>query len=82
MKMTWVYFLKIKNHKETLASFHTFKAIAEKSSEYSIHHFYCDKGYAKYDNEYFTDFLAKVGISYEPSAPYTQNQIGVSERKI
>src|SRR5205085_8379821 len=37
---------------------------------------------AKYDNQYFTDFLAKAGISYEPSALYTQNQNEVSERKI
>ena len=49
---------------------------------YLIHHFHCDNGHAKYNNQYFTDSLAWVGISYDHSLPYTQNQNGVSEWKI
>jgi hypothetical protein len=81
-RMTWVYFLKVKNHEETLEAFQTFKVIAEKASGHSICRFRCDNGRGEYDNQFFTDFLKAEGINYEPAAPYTQNQNGVSERKI
>ena len=34
-RMTWVYFLKIKSHEETLEAFQVFKATAEKTSGHS-----------------------------------------------
>ena len=81
-RMAWVYFLKGKGHEETLEAFQTFKASADKASGHSIRRFRCDNGRGEYDNQYFTDFLKVAGISYDPAAPYTQNQNGVSERKI
>ena len=75
-------FLKGKGHEESLEAFQMFKASAEKASGHSIRRFRCDNGRGEYDNQYFTDFLKVEGISYEPAAPYTQNQNGVSERKI
>ena len=77
--MTWVYFLKIKNHEETLDAFRTFKVIAEESSGHLIRRFHYHNGCAEYNIQYFMDFLVKAGISYKPSAPYTQNQNGISE---
>ena len=81
-RMTWVYFLKVKRHEETLEAFQVFKATAEKTSGHLIHHFRCDNGGSEYDNRFFLEFQSAEGISYEPAAPYTQNQNGVSERKI
>ena len=82
-RMTWVYFLKGKGHEETLKAFQTLKASADKASGHSICRFQCVNGRGEYDNQFFTDFLKVEGISYEPAAaPYTQNQNGVSERKI
>ena len=80
--MTWVYYLKGKGHEETLEAFQTCKASAEKASGLSIRHFRCDNGRGEYDNQFFTDFLKVEGIGYDPAAPNTQNQNGVSERKI
>ena len=37
--MTWVYFLKVKSHEETLEASQAFKAIAEKASRYVIRRF-------------------------------------------
>ena len=42
--------------------------------------FRCDNSAAEYDNISFLSLLRENGITYEPSAPYTQNQSGVSER--
>ena len=81
-RMTWVYFLKFKSHKETLKAFQVFKATAEKTSSHLIRRFRCDNGRGEYENKFFLEFLSAEGISYEPATPYTQNQNGVSERKI
>ena len=81
-RTTWVYFLKVKSHEETLEAFQVFKATAEKTSGHLIRRFRCDNGRGEYDNRFFLEFLSAEGISYEPAAPYTQNQNGVSERKI
>ena len=42
--------------------------------------FRCDNGKVEYDNVIFQKILKEEGIMYEPSAPYTKNQNGVSER--
>ena len=81
-RMTWVYFLKVKSHKETLEAFQVFKATAEKTSGHIMRRFRCDNGRGEYDNIFFLEFLSAEGISYAPAAPYTQNQNGVSKRKI
>ena len=81
-RFTWVYFLKTKNAKAVLRVFEQFKALVEKEAEASICRFRCDNGTGEYSNRLFTDFLLTDGISFEPSAPYTQNQNGVSERAI
>ena len=81
--MTWVYFLKVKSHEETLEAFQGFKAIVEKTSGHVISRLGCDKGRGEYySNSFFPEFPSEEGISYEPAAPYTQNQNGVSERQI
>ena len=81
-QMTWVYFLKVKSHEETLEAFQAFPAIAEKTSWHVIRRFRCDNGRGKYDNRFFLEFLSAEGISYQPAAPYMQNQNGMSEWKI
>ena len=78
--MTWVYFLKGKGHKETLETLRTFKALVEKASGHPIHRFLCDIGRGKYNNQCFTDFLKVEGISFGPTAVYTQNQNRLSEK--
>ena len=77
-RMVWCFFLKSKT--ETMQAFKDFKAITEKHSGEVIRRFRCDNGRAEYDNAEFRGFLKEHGISYEPSAPHTQNQNGVSER--
>jgi len=74
----WCFFLKSK--KETVQAFRDFKTMTEKHSGDKILRFRCDNGRAEYDNAEFRGILTENGISYEPSAPYTQNQNGVSER--
>jgi hypothetical protein len=81
-RLAWVYFLKHKNTAEVLQAFKEFKAAAENQSGFSIKRFRCDNGRAEYDNSDFQTLLKADGISYEPSAPYTQHQNGVSERTI
>ena len=81
-RYTWVYFLKTKDHSVALQTFKDFKTLIEKQSGCQIKRFRCDNGKGEYDNQYFKGYLTQEGISYEPSAPYTQNQNGVSERKI
>jgi hypothetical protein len=81
-RLAWVYFLKHKNSAEVLQAFKEFKAAAENKSGCSIKRFRCDNGRAEYDNSDFQTLLKSDGISYEPSAPYTQHQNGVSERSI
>jgi hypothetical protein len=81
-RYTWVYFLKTKDHTVALQTFKDFKTLIEKQSGYQIKRFRCDNGKGEYDNQYFKNYLTEEGISYEPSAAYTQNQNGVSERKI
>jgi hypothetical protein len=80
--MTWVYFLKTKGAEEVLQVFQIFKALVEKETNESILHFRCDNGIGEYNNKLFKDYLAANGISFGPSAPYTQSQNGVSERAI
>jgi hypothetical protein len=65
-----------------LQIFQQFKAFVEKEAEASIRRFRCDNGKGEYNNYLFKDFLSANGITFEPSAPYTQNQNGVSERAI
>jgi transposase InsO family protein len=77
-RMVWCFFMKSKT--ETPEAFKSFKALVEKHSGQSIMRFRCDNGKAEYDNATFQTILRESGISYEPSAPYTQNQNGVSER--
>jgi len=69
--MTWVYFLKSKASEEVLQIFQQFKAFVEKEADASIRRFRCDNGKGEYDN--FKDFLSANGITFEPSALYTQN---------
>ena len=63
-RMTWVNFLKVKSHEETLEAFQVFKATAEKTSSHLIRRIRCDNGRGKYDNRFFLEFLSAEGISY------------------
>jgi len=62
--------------------FEQFKALVEKEAKASICCFRCDNSTKEYNNQLFKDFLSTDGIALEPSALYTQNQNGVSERAI
>jgi hypothetical protein len=79
-RMTRAYFLNSKDAKEVLRVFQAFKAFIEKEANASIFHFGCDNGKGGYDNRLFKNFLSANSISFEPSAPYTQNQNGFSDR--
>ena len=65
---------------ETPEAFNNFNALVEKHSGQKIMYFRCDKGKAEYDKATFRSILWENEITYKPSAPYTQNQNGVSER--
>jgi hypothetical protein len=65
-----------------LWAFQQFKALVEKEVETSIYHFRYNNGTREYSNRLFKDFLSIDSIRFEPSAPYTQSQNGVSERAI
>ena len=77
-RMVWCFFMKSKT--ETPEMFKTFKALTEKHSGELIKRFRCANGKGEYNNAVFQAILWENGISYEPSAPYTQNQNGVSKR--
>src|SRR5947209_6654854 len=77
-RMVWYSFMKSKA--DTAEAFMVFKAKAEKHSGERIMCFWCDNGKAEYDNAIFQKILKEEDITYEPSAPYTQNQNGISER--
>ena len=81
-RMTWVHFLRTKGHQEVLGAFQEFKAAVEKHSGRSILRLRCDNGRGEYTNQFFLYYLRTERINHEPSAPYTQHQNGVSERKI
>ena len=80
--MTWVYFLKVKSHKETFQAFQVFMATEKKTSGHVIRCFQCDNRRGEYNKRFFLDLLNMEGISYKLTAPDMQNQNGVSERKI
>ena len=80
--MVWCYFLRRKSAEEVLGIFKGFKGLVEKHSGKLILRFRCDNGRGEYDNLLFQEYLLSQGITYEPSAPYTQHQNGVSERII
>ena len=70
----------MKSKADTVEAFIVFKAKVEKHSGERIMRFRSDNGKAEYDNAVFQKILKEEGIMYKPSAPYTQNQNGVSER--
>ena len=95
--MTWFYTLLTKTSDEIGRVFEEFCASAEKPAAYrkeraaatsndvevrEIQRFRSDNGKGEYDNKQFRNVLRAKGISFEPSAPYTPHQNGVSERKI
>jgi len=77
--MVWCYFIRQKLVKYVVDIFKSFKVLVEKHSGNSILHFRCDNGHGEYDNRLFPEYLVSEGIIYEPSAPYTQHQNGISE---
>ena len=81
-RMTWVYFLPVKIHKETLEALKVFQATKEKTAGHPISRFRCDYRHREYDNRFFLECLSADGISYKPAAPYMPNLTGVSEKKI
>ncbi len=81
-RMGWIYLLKSKSADDVCEVFIQFKAEVETATGLSIQRFRCDNGTGEYDNNQFRGILAKAGTILEPSAPYTQHQNGVSERRI
>ena len=57
-------------------------ATAEKTCGHALRPFRCDNRHTEYNTRFFLEFLNAQGIRYEATAPYTQNQNNVSERKI
>ena len=82
IRMTQVYFLRSKAFKKVLQIFQQFKAFVKKDAEASIRCFRYDNGKGEYDNHLFKNFLFANRITFKLSAPYTQNQNGVSKRVV
>ena len=76
-----VYFLKSKSTDAVLPVFQEYKAWIE-SQGHKILRFRCDNGTGEFNNQQFRSFLAKNGISFEPSPPFTQHKNGTAERFI
>src|SRR5437660_1682679 len=76
--MVWCSFIKSKAN--IVKAFFVSKAKAGKHSGEGIMRFWCHNGKAENNNAIFKKILKEEGITYEPSAPYTQNQNGISER--
>ena len=82
-RMTWVYFLRSKASVEVVSVFQEFQArIGKRFPDFPITRFRCDNGKGEYDNSLFRGILRVLGISFEPSLPYTQHKNGVSEKMI
>jgi transposase InsO family protein len=76
-RYTYVYFLRHKS--EATAIFKQFKAEVEKIHGLPIIRVRMDGG-GEYSSDELLAFLRKEGIQVEPSAPYTPQQNGTSER--
>lgn len=88
-RMTWLYTLQTKSAAEIGQVFEQFRAIVEQSDPadpaakpLKISRLRSDNGTGEYTNRQFQNVLKKAGITSELTAPYTQHQNGVSERKI
>jgi transposase InsO family protein len=76
-RYTYIYFLRHKS--EVVTAFQEYKAAVEKIHNLPILRLRMDGG-GEYTGEELFSFLRKEGIQVEPSAPYTPQQNGVSER--
>jgi transposase InsO family protein len=76
-RYTYIYFLRQKS--EVTAVFKQFKAEVEKIHGLPIIRVRMDGG-GEYSSDELLTFLRKEGIQVEPSAPYTPQQNGTSER--
>jgi hypothetical protein len=76
-----VYFLNGKSADEIFSKFEHYKAQIE-AQGFKIKRFRCDNSKGEFSNDKFLQILAKDGISFEPSPPYTQHKNGVAERMI
>jgi hypothetical protein len=76
-RYTSVYFLRQKS--EVVSAFQEFKTAVEKIHNLPILRLRMDGG-GEYIAEELLSFLRKEGIQVEPSAPYTPQQNGISER--
>lgn len=77
-RMTWIYFLKIKN--EALQKFKGFKAETEAESGMKLKCLRSDNG-LEFTSTEFKDFCIKEGIKRQLTAPHSPQQNGVSEKK-
>jgi len=80
-RYTEVYFLITKTAEEISAKFRHYQAWVE-TQGYRIKRFRSDNGSGKYSNALFLALLGEKGITFEPSAPYTQPKNGTAERMI
>jgi hypothetical protein len=76
-RYTYVYFLRYKS--EVFSCFQDYKATVEKIHNLPILRLRMDGG-GEYSGDELFSFLRKEGIQAEPSAPYTPQQNGISER--
>jgi transposase InsO family protein len=69
----------LRDKSEAMQAFLDFKASAEKGTQRNVEQFRTDGG-GEYLSNDFIDFLSGDGIQRQTSAPYSQQQNGVSER--
>ncbi|GLU15868.1 hypothetical protein SLE2022_323240 [Rubroshorea leprosula] len=77
-RKTWVYFLKEKS--EVFKCFQNFKALVEKESGFKIQALRSDRG-GEFTSKEFQEFYAANGVRHFLTAPGSQQQNGVVERK-
>lgn len=76
-RYVWVYTLKKKD--EAFQKFKEWKALVEKSSDYTLKVLRSDNG-GEYVSTDFDNFLKSEGVVHQTTVPYTPQQNGVAER--
>lgn len=76
-RYTFIYFLSHKDH--ALSAFLEFQALVERFTGKQIKILRCDNA-KEFTRGQFEERTLKVGLKYEPSAPYSPSQNGVAER--
>ena len=80
--MVWIFFMPTKSANSAFSAWTEFKrSIGSGINPNQISRLRSDNG-NEFDNHEMQNDLCRLGINWEPSAPYTQHQNGVAERMI